>query len=588
MEFIITKDCFLYTINNFLDDKERTLLRLVNKELYNTIKGKININSLIQNGNLQTLQYLYYDYDIDQLSLACKYARIDIMRWYFDMMENNKLYEGFDFDFNCLHNTIASKNLDCIKFIIEDKKVPTISQCYDLACLLGNLPIMEYLYDKCVISGDAVVSLIISDDINNLKWFINKLSTPLELDNNIFAIALRNNNTEICEYLMNIGCPYDVDWEDLIFNLSKDTMNWLILSGFDIPSHYLIPYYSYTGELHKLKEYYTAGYMLEKYMMDAAVIAGNLSTVKWLCNPKEINGLERDIVDGCPWDSNTFNLAIQYEHSHILNWIIDNGCIWNADSMDTAILTGNLSIMKWLYRVTDENPLWTSKSFNIAAELGNIEIIKWMLNPKEINIKDADIDVKSSCPWNYKILCQVIRSNSDDIFPIMKLLCNPTPTRHTGRGRDNILGCPRDPIVVCEALSSCRLDIAKWLVNPNGVDGVIYDKQYGFPIDNIIFDIAISKNKREYMDWVLELFMEMGIKIESAFTENSISCAVMSNHLSRVQYLLSKGCKLNKMALEVALIKGNFNMIQWLLDNGCPYDDIIYEKLKNSRIKFPI
>jgi hypothetical protein len=94
-----------------------------------------------------------------------------------------------------------------------------------------------------------------------------------------------------------------------------------------------------------------------------AAINGNLKALKWL---KE---------QGCPWNENTFGVAVKNGNIDTLVWLKENGCPWNSWTFVSAAEHGDLKVLEWL---KENGCPWDRYTFVIAALCRNLEILNWL------------------------------------------------------------------------------------------------------------------------------------------------------------------------------------------------------------------
>ena len=70
------------------------------------------------------------------------------------------------------------------------------------------------------------------------------------------------------------------------------------------------------------------GFGMDVQLMAYAASSGNLELVKWLRSK------------GCPWDSRTCFIAVEYSHVEVLRWVREHGCLWRAEARDRAAALG--------------------------------------------------------------------------------------------------------------------------------------------------------------------------------------------------------------------------------------------------------
>ncbi|SNW62426.1 Ankyrin-repeat protein [Orpheovirus IHUMI-LCC2] len=453
---------------------------------------------------------------------------------------------------------------------------------------------MKCLYSTCITPGNnqliitIIIKLVGYGCLENLQWFLNKLIEDNHYNlNEILNVSyiytsLKNNNLTVAEYLSQyIEFEFDIDeWNGIFSYINEETLRWMS-KNYSIPEMCSSVYYSYHNNLEVLKTL-----PISTSSFNAAAYNGNLEVMKWMYNK-----YKEEYHDNI-WNDNTFNLAIQSCRLECIQWLANpilnsrmdidrtNGCLWNVDSLAYAVYMGNIEILNWMRESMEEEFILIEDLFRFIYN-NKIATVEWLMNP--LHIEGHGRDVINGCSWNPEILSYLVKiiEDPEEYFPLVKLMSNPNRVMNENGeiiGRDIVNGCPWDSQLLIETINNDDIEMLYWLLNPNKKDGILYDVEYGCPIDNVVFNTAISKPK--YRDVIMGAVEEMNVDIVKLFNEGTFPSAVLSYDIEFMKYLKGKGGVMNYECLEIAIHKGNLKVISWLLNNCCPYNDEIEKAIR--------
>ena len=79
-------------------------------------------------------------------------------------------------------------------------------------------------------------------------------------------------------------------------------------------------------------------------------------------------------ANGCPWGSNTCELAAQEGNLIALQWIRAHGCHWNEWTTCAAARGGHLEVLRW---AREHKCAWGWRACALAAQEGHLEVLQW-------------------------------------------------------------------------------------------------------------------------------------------------------------------------------------------------------------------
>jgi hypothetical protein len=196
-------------------------------------------------------------------------------------------------------------------------------------------------------------SWIISKSIKMIEWA--SLHPEFKLTKNISRFAVKNDDSNIINYLIYNDCPFN--YKSYIEAIRNENINLIMfLKENDVEIN-------------------------NSVYLNAAKI-GNLEILKLF--KKNINFNSRILnfsISGCNFDS--------------VKWFIKNGCRPNHLSLIYAVKSRNFRILEYIYNICLHDlslPLWNNNISVIAAQKGYIDILKWLNKkycPMNVNTTNA-------------------------------------------------------------------------------------------------------------------------------------------------------------------------------------------------------
>jgi hypothetical protein len=232
--------------------------------------------------------------------------------------------------------------------------------------------------------------------------------------------------------------------------------------------------------------------------------------------------------------------ALKSGNLTILDWLWDKGCKRKPEYdylCDAAVASNDIKVIKWYFAKFKSN-YWGMRSMSIAIKSENLELIKWMRTQS------------NPCPWEKSNLADAAETGNLKILEwIWKNGCPMSEEAYSWaamKGHLHILkwllaNTPQitESSTFTEAARYGDLNILKWLLNP-----MVGNKKYKrFKWDTITF--AAATGNREIMEWLLNPTVD-GVKY--------------------------KGCPFDDCIIRGAAYKGDLEIIKWTFDLVKEYD----------------
>lgn len=151
---------------------------------------------------------------------------------------------------------------------------------------------------------------------------------------NTFNIAVYAKNLEILDWIHSIGYSWNMD---TIEHADNNTREYLLKKGY---------FNAYPG------------------LYNGVELNLSLDTLKWM------------YANGCTYDDETFDIAIENNDLDVLKWLHEIGCRWVMFSKESLINT-TPDVIEWLHEIK----CWTPGSIFIdAIKRGDIETIKMLIS----------------------------------------------------------------------------------------------------------------------------------------------------------------------------------------------------------------
>jgi hypothetical protein len=336
---------------------------------------------------------------------------------------------------------------------------------------------------------------------------------PLELItiiiNYISKITDKRQFTQTCKTYNNLTTPL-IKSQELTIKIKhfkypgndncveKFTLELCNDSYFDkIPKYYLYPYNLY---LVKALVIYNQLELLEIAISNGCYLYKYIDDVKYKYDDRNSNSCAHAVISGniemlifvrlhgCEWDGKIFELAAQYNHLHILKFLVKYGCeISDSTTICTseyAAENGNIDMINWLI----ENHYTTSFDMcEIAAGYGHLDMLKFLT--KNNFYSDYHACVAAASNGQLECLQWLIKNGHQ-----LDVSCVYSESALHNQ-RHIIVWMRKNGYVwdskTCEwAIKGNNFDLLKWLVKE------------GCDLDINVYKVAIKKGNIEMIQWL--------------------------------------------------------------------------------------
>jgi len=82
--------------------------------------------------------------------------------------------------------------------------------------------------------------------------------------------------------------------------------------------------------------------------------------------------------NGCPWDEDTCEYAVQGGYVDMLDWAYKKGCFWNPENQYLALGFGKLYVFQWIHK-NKLSSLEDEKVCNSAIGHANRYMLPWLI-----------------------------------------------------------------------------------------------------------------------------------------------------------------------------------------------------------------
>ncbi|CAL6299396.1 unnamed protein product [Bathycoccus prasinos] len=288
---------------------------------------------------------------------------------------------------------LAAENgqLECLKYLREEVKLPWDSWTATRAAQNGHLHILEYLVER---KYDKYSELACADaakfgHLDCLKYLHETAKAPW--DKYAVRDAHKNNHSECLQYLLDNNCPLprgvcrDVVERHVLPRLNRTDVKFL--HGVNTETRKLIKRSSRAGDL---KKAFNIGEMSSISTLEFAWENRSLWPSRWydetdFCwRVAQTNKLEllkwiREEKE-CKWDDRTIFAAVRQGNLEIVKYCVAKKCPIDEYTCAWAAGKGNLEILKYL-REEGKAP-WDWKTAAWAAETGHLHILEYLVERK--------------------------------------------------------------------------------------------------------------------------------------------------------------------------------------------------------------
>jgi len=400
-------------INNYI-----IALKILNNSIYKKDLLLYTVcTNAVQSGSFHCIKYMYESYKegFEWRPLIISAARYGYLNIIIYAKQHGYLSENYYNKLEVAEAAAAGGHLNCLKYLYEYDE-PWIGphsykiieaalfykhlDCLKFAFEKGCIPntYFEYFYKSGITYCDAAILT------GKLEFLIYIRSHGCPWDSNTFEIVSANGNLEIMKYMYENGCPWDCETIKMaLFHGHFDCLKFAFENGCIIDTSFC-KYYEYAiigTNIDCFKYIYAR---VNEYNSPAlfAIAAenGSLEIMKYLY---EI---------GNPWNCETIEAALYYNHFDCLKFAFENGCIPNEDGISKifncsyyklALKENNIDCFKYLHKYGFK---WDAKLFALVAKYGNLEIMKYMY--------------KNECPWDCETIEAAISYNRIDCLKYLQ------------------------------------------------------------------------------------------------------------------------------------------------------------------------
>ena len=233
------------------------------------------------------------------LDSAARYGSVEMIEWC--------LNKGIRADNRTYDSAIGSRIVDNVKILIDNNIQPNNDNFYS-SLVIGNIEIMELLYEEGCRFDDTIDSIFNEHDINinTIKWMFDHEYVPKE---NVINEAMYRESIESIEWMLDNNFPF---YEDELVESSIDS-----------------------DEIEKAKLLYDLGYKFKSENYVNAGLNGNLDMMDFLYGI----GVEPD-------SQAYIDLLEANNVVKIFDWLYNHGC--EIPEFDDEILISSDDVILWL------------------------------------------------------------------------------------------------------------------------------------------------------------------------------------------------------------------------------------------------
>lgn len=298
---------------------------------------------------------------------ACDGGHIDVLEWLRKnnipfVIDENDCVQPND---NVKMFTIATKkgNLEVLQWFNKWFTGLTDMYCHEinaLACEYGHIHILEWidtLNKKYNMWPDAsLISAAKGNQSKVIKWAMDKGMTSSKYYD-LCMIAAYNGNLELLKWLREKNEPWDVlTCTHAILSEHIDVAKWALDNG--CPQTTMS--FRHNRSMIDIKPY-------QYSVMCAAAYIGNIDLLQYLMNR------------GHGFTKWTVQCAIRNKHLNAFEWMVEQGCPAYDYSCQVAAKTGDLDLLKSIYRIVGKLNKDVAKA---AAMSGNLEMLEYLKSEK--------------------------------------------------------------------------------------------------------------------------------------------------------------------------------------------------------------
>jgi hypothetical protein len=318
-------DIFNLLIYNKCSFDSKTIDLIVKHEKYNYIEKYNYFEKMIS----------YINTWDDVIKSAIQFGEIEFLKY---IIANKKI----DISIFNMYNHIYNDNLEILKQCCEMGFTVDIITAED-SLRHGNLPIIEWLYFKCMLPINPFDFALISQKVEVLEWLAVKLPN--------YMLGTSGDSLKTCIF------------EFAVSKNNKEMIDWILAKGI-VKSQRLCESAIDVKLLDLVKECHNEGFRTSDNICNVAVYNNDLSMLKWaMKNDYKLR-------------PSNYNYAIHYNNLDMIKYLYDNNCPTYSQMVSDATSVGRINILKWFHEKKFE---FTNVLYDSAIECNEFQIFEWLV-----------------------------------------------------------------------------------------------------------------------------------------------------------------------------------------------------------------
>jgi hypothetical protein len=358
---------------------------------------------IAKNGNLDGLKKLKEENKLSKeiFDGALEFRTVDTNKWLIIMkwlVDNNCPYAEYEMNQDpFLSGYVAEMgDLNFLK-ILKDKEFIIDEYTFSLGAKYGNLDLLKWLYEiNCPNNVGVFEKTARIGNLTNLKW-LKKYN--FKYDASVFTAGIIGGNIEVMEWLKENNFPISTEifryasehkqlvslkWLNknygycgdvlaiinAINNNDREMLEWLLEIGCEYKDNkFVLADAAKIGNLDIIKLLYNKGALVSDWIFASAGRNGNLENMKWM------------LKNNFPHDAWVFAYACEKGNMENLEWLLKNNFSFDKKAMEYAIQEKNIMVLDWLleYKFPYDNDMLYQF---IDNKSGIIPILDWLKKNK--------------------------------------------------------------------------------------------------------------------------------------------------------------------------------------------------------------
>ena len=453
---------------------------------------------------------------------------------------------GAKVDTDCLYEAIEVRNLPIVKCLVEHGVDVNRNKWFSEKPLVkaiqqGDAPIAIYLVEKGAEIGPDYLNIAISKkNLPIVKCLVENDVKPKKQEQFLpLRHATHTKSLPIVKYLVEEGakikndCVYEVvkvkSLPILKYYIEEKKVN--IKRSKSFGKNLVIE--AVTKKDLKIVQYLIEhGANIDTDCLDKAIDVESLPIVKCLVQKGAgENGLLK---------KETVVRAIYKKDVAIVTYLVEHGANIDTDCLNRAIDVRSLPIVECLVQKgvdIDQSSFWEAEPTIRAIHQGNELIVAYLIDQK----------VKNGAKVDIKYLNEAIDVGS---LPVVKCLME----KGVDINWQSRFG--EDPVI--RGIHKGNASVVAYLIKKGSEEGLKIDIRY--------LNEAIDAGNLQ----VVQCVVDCGVNLNrsSWFSEAPIIRGIRKGNVAIVEYLISKGAKVDKNCLDVAIETGESSMVKCIVRQG--------------------